>query len=167
MSSAARPPPSSFRVMNAVNAAKSLRDSLIAEDGTIADDDRLLCDLIEGETDVFDLLDRIVEASMADGVLADMAAARAARLKARKDRLRQFALGILEALDIKKPVERAVYTASIQRRTKPIVTDASLLPEALLRTAPDMMAIGKALKEGPVPGVEQNNPQPFIVIRAR
>ena len=166
MSTTARPP-SSWTLERAMSAAMSLRKSLVAEDGSYADDDRLLLDMIEGQTDVFELLDRVVEASMADAVLAELAAARARRLKARQDHLRQTALQILEALEITAPIERPSYTASISRRAKAIVTDEALLPPSLFRRAPDMHAIHKALKEAPVSGATMGNPVPFLTIRTR
>jgi len=159
--------PSPWRVERAMSAAMELRAQLIGEDGTLADDDRILVDTLDGETDVFAVLDRIIENSMADAVLAEMAAARATRLKARKDRLRTTALAMLEALEITRPIERAAYTASIQRRTKAIITDPTLIPPSLLRTAPDLHAVAKALKDGPVSGAELGNPMPHLVVRVR
>lgn len=159
--------PSPGTIERAMSAAMQLRQALIAEDGTLADDDRLLCDVLDGETDVFAVLDRIIENSMADNVLAELAAARAKRLKARQDRLRAIALQMLEALEVTRPLERAAYTASIRHRTNAIITDAALIPPELLRTAPDMHAVAKALKSGNVPGAEQSNPQPNLVVRTR
>ncbi len=159
--------PGPYRVQRAMEAALSLRNALLQEDGTLADDDRLLVDTLDGQTDVFDVLDRVVEASMADAVLAELAAARSARLKNRKERLRTIALMMLEALEVTKPIERAAYTASIQRRTKTIITDPKLIPADLMRTAPDLHAVAKALKDGPVSGAEQSNPQPHLVVRTR
>ncbi len=159
--------PGPYSIQRAMSAALTLRNALLQDDGTLADDDRRLCDTIEGETDVFEVLDRLVENSMADAVLAELAAARAARLKARKDRLRATALMMLEALDIARPIERAAYTVSIQRRTKAIITDPKLIPAELMRAAPDLHAVAKALKDGPVSGAELSNPQPHIVVRTR
>ena len=154
--SATAPHPAAIE--RAMSAALQLRQLMIGEDGTIADDDKLLLDMIEGQTDVLDVLDRVIEASMADAVLAELAAARAKRLKARQDWLRTTALQMLEALDITKPLERAAYTASIQRRAKAIVTDQALLPPSLLRIAPDMVALGKALRAGAVTGRGTHQP---------
>jgi hypothetical protein len=159
--------PSPGSIERAMSAALQLRHALISEDGTLADDDRLLCDTLDGQTNVFDVLDRIIENSMADAVLAELAAARAKRLKARQDRLRATALQMLDALEVRKPLERAAYTASIQHRSKAIITDATLIPQSLLHIAPDMRAIAKALKDGPVSGAELSNPQPGLVIRTR
>lgn len=159
--------PGPFAIERAMSAALQLRNTLLQEDGTLADDDRWLVDALDGQTDVFDVLDRIVEASMADAVLAELAAARATRLKARKDRLRTVALMMLEALEVTRPIERASYTASIQRRTKAIITDPKLIPAELQRTAPDLHAVAKALKDGPVSGAEQSNPQPHLIVRTR
>jgi len=154
-------------IERAMSAAMQLRAELTADDHTIADDDRLLCDVLDGETDVFAVLDRLIENSMADAVLAEMAAARAKRLEARKARLRDTAARMIEALEIKGPIERAAYTASISHRTKAILTDAMQLPEAFFRHSPDMVAVAKALKAGPVSGAVLSNPQPSLTIRTR
>jgi len=159
--------PSPYKIQAAMSAAMKLRSELVDEDGAIAADDQLLTDMIEGQTDVFEVLDRVIETSIADGLLADLATARASRLKARRDRLRDTALAMIEALEIHKPIERAAYTASITRRTKAIVTDAGLLPAELLRQSPDMLAIGRALKAGDVPGATLSNPTPSLSVRTR
>lgn len=158
--------PSPFAVERAMSEAMQLRAELTADDQTIADDDRLLCDVLDGETDVFAVLDRLIENSMADGVLAEMAAARAKRLEARKAQLRDVAMRMLEALEVKS-VERAAYTASISHRTKAILTDALQLPEAFFRHSPDMVAVAKALKAGPVPGATLSNAIPTLTVRVR
>lgn len=159
--------PSPLQLMRAMSAVGSLRETLLTEDSTIADDDKLLLDLLEGQTDVFELLDRVVESSMADGVLAELAAARAKRLKARQDHLRNVALRVIEALAIRGPIERPSYTASIAHRAKAIVTQPELLPSELLRTTPNMDAIKSALKMGDVDGAIMSNPQPVLTIRTR
>jgi len=150
-----------------MSAAGQLRAELLAQDATIEHDDQLLLDMIEGSTDVMETLDRVIEASMADAVLAEMAAARAKRLEARKARLRDTAARMIEALEIKGPIERAAYTASISHRTKAILTDAMQLPEAFFRHAPDMVAVAKALKAGPVPGATLSNAIPTLTVRTR
>jgi hypothetical protein len=159
--------PSAYSVEKAMSAATRLRAELLAEDGTLADDDRLLCDILDGQTDVFDQLDRVIEASMADAVLAEMAAARAKRLAERKNRLRDLAARMIEALEVKGSLERASYTASISHRTKALVTDQNALPMTLMRIAPDMVAIARALKDGPVNGAVLSNPTPHLVVRTK
>jgi hypothetical protein len=159
--------PSPFAIERAMSAAMQLRAELIDADGSIADDDALLLGMIEGSTDVMETLDRVVEASMADAVLAEMAAARAKRLAERKNRLRDLAARMIDALEVHGPIERASYTASISHRTKALVTEPSALPAHLLRTAPDMVAIAKALKAGPVAGATLSNAIPTLTIRTR
>jgi len=159
--------PSPFQIERAMSIAMQLRAEMLAHDGTIEHDDKLLLDMIEGSTDVMETLDRVIEASMADAILAELAAARAKRLEARKARLRDKAARMIDALEIRGPIERAAYTASISHRTKAIVTDAAALPTAMLRTAPDMRTIAAALKAGPVSGAVLSNPQPSLTIRTR
>lgn len=158
---------SPYAITRAMSAAMQLRASLLAEDGSLADDDKLLCDMIDGQTNALDVLDRVIEASMADAALAEMAAARAKRLEARKARLCEIAAHMIEALEIKGPIERASYTASLSHRTKALVTDQAQLPPALIRHAPDMVAIAKALRAGPVPGAVLSNPIPSLTVRTR
>ena len=156
--------PSPFQIERAMSAAMRLRDN----HGAVLDNDyRLLLDMIEGETDVLEILDRIIEQSITDDVLAEMAEDRAKRKRARKDQLRHTALAMLEALEITKPLERALYTASITRRAKVMITDADRLPPELVRTAPDMHAIARALKDGHVEGAMMSNPQPHLTVRTR
>lgn len=159
--------PSSYAMERAMSAAMQLRAALIEEDGTLANDDKLLCDMLEGQTDVMEMLDRVIEASMADAVLAEMASARATRLGKRKGSLRDLAARMIEALELRGPIERAAYTASVGHRTKAIVTDPAQLPADLIRHAPDMGAIAKALRTGPVPGAVLTNPVPSLTVRTR
>lgn len=153
-------PPSPIAVERAMSAAMRLRE-------TLADDQEGFTLSLDSETDVLELLDRIIEQSVSAGERAAKATERAKRLNARKDRLRDTATRMLDALGIDEPLERTLYTASISHTTKAIVTDASLLPDYAIRRAPDMQAIAKHLKVGPVPGAEQSNPAPVLTIRTK
>ena len=129
------------------------------------DDYSLILGTLEGETDILEVLDRIVEASIADAKLAELARLRARRIEARADRARDIATRIVEALAI-SPLERPVYTASLTFPRKPLVTNADALPGTFIRHAPDMVAIGKALRAGElIPGAELKNPEPQLTIR--
>jgi hypothetical protein len=129
------------------------------------DDHELLLGVIEGQSEIFELLDKIVEWSIADKKLAELARERARRIEARSDRAREIATRIVEALGV-SPLERPVYTASLTFPRKPLVTDEEALPAAYIRHAPDMIAIGKALRAGEtIPGAELKNPAPLLTIR--
>ena len=129
------------------------------------DDHELLLGVIEGQSEIFELLDKIVEWSIADKKLAELARERARRIEARSDRAREIATRIVEALGV-SPLERPVYTASITYPRKALVTNADELPKEMIREAPDMVAIGKALRAGEtIPGAELRNPQATLTIR--
>ena len=114
-----------------------------------------------GEREIFEVLDRVVESSIADkepqksrGSAQD--ASRHARAK------REIALRIVEALGV-SPLTRPVYTASLTYPRKPLVTNADELPDTYIRHAPDMVAIGKALRAGEtIPGAKLKNPEAKI-----
>ena len=128
-------------------------------------DHLLLLGVIEGQSEIFELLDKIVEWSIADKKLAELARERARRIEARSDRTREIATRIVEALGV-SPLERPVYTASITYSRKPLVTNADALPGTFIRHAPDLVAIGKALRAGElIPGAELKNPEPMLTIR--
>ena len=150
---------SAYKLEQAMSAAMQIRE-MLGE----TEDEKLLADTIGGETDALEILDRMVEQALADEALVDRARERIKRLEARADRRRHIALQMMEAMGLKK-LERALATLSVSYRTKPIITDASLLPVELLRTAPDMHAVAKALKDGPVPGAETSNAAAVLTLR--
>ena len=134
---------------------------------TLPDDEdhALLLGSLEGETDIMEVLDRVIESSIADKKLAEMARERAKRVEERSQKSREIALRIIEALGV-SPLTRPVYTASLTYPRKPLVTNADELPKEMIREAPDMVAIGKALRAGEtIPGAELKNPEPQLTIR--
>jgi len=151
--------PSAYQMEAAMSAALQVKATLSA-DG----DDALLLGMLEGETDVFELVDKLAEQAVADKKLAEMASERAKRLEARASKNRDLILRMLEALEVRK-LERALFTASVGYRTKAIVTDPEALPETLMRRSPDLHAVAKALKDGPVDGAELSNPTPVLTLR--
>ena len=135
--------------------------SALPDDG----DNVLLLNTIEGESDVLEVLDRVVEAAIADKKLAELARERAKRIEARADRARGVALQIIEALGV-SPLERGVYTASVSYHRELGSLDESVLPEAFIRRAPDKIAIAKALRAGQeVAGASLGNNAPRLIIR--
>lgn len=144
--------------------AMSTAQQLLAE---LPEDDQLRLDTIEGETEAFELMDRITESVLADETLAELARARAKRLEERADHRRAIILQMLEALDMTK-VQRPLYTASLSHRSKPVVTNADALPDDFIRHAVDLVALGKALRAGQtVEGAELSNPMPSLTLRTR
>jgi hypothetical protein len=138
-------------------AVSRLKAELVEQDS-----DMILAS-IESETNALELMDKVLEAVVADELLVEQGSARLKRIEARANRHRLILRAMME--EISEKVERPLGTLSISYRTKPIVTDAGLLPTTLLRTAPDMQAIAKALKVGPVAGVEASNPAPVLTLR--
>ena len=131
----------------------------------VDEDHALLLGSLEGETDIMEVLDRVVESSIADNKLAELARERAKRVEERARKSREIALKIIEALGI-SPLTRPVYTASLTYPRKPIVTDAMAVPDKFSRVSVDMVALGKALRAGEtIPGAELRNPEPQLTIR--
>ena len=69
---------------------------------TLPDDEdhALLLGSLEGETDIMEVLDRVIESSIADKKLAEMARERAKRVEERSQKSREIALRIIEALGV-------------------------------------------------------------------
>lgn len=132
--------PSPAHIERAMSAAMQLKSTLNGEDA----DEQLIADMIEGETDVFELLDRILEDSVADRLMSEMAYARGKRFKDRSDKMRELARQMMEALGLDK-LERATYTASLATGTPPVEV-TGVLPVAFMR--PDTVLVRKALLKG-------------------
>lgn len=152
---------SPFRLEHAMAEAMKLRAEI--GDG----DDRLLLDTIEGETDVFAIMDRLSEMAIADKLLAERARERIARLDARADRARATLQRMLEALGISR-LERSMATLSVAEGPKKAhVTDAKLIPDVYWRRAIDSPSLLRALKAGPVDGAELSNGTPTLRLHSR
>ena len=148
---------SPYKLERAMSAVSRLKAELAEQDS-----DMILAS-IESETNALELMDKVLEAVVADELLVEQGSARLKRIEARANRHRLILRAMLEQIGEK--VERPLGTLSISYRTKPIVTDAGQIPEALMRRAPDMALIAKALKVGPVAGVEASNPAPVLTLR--
>ena len=152
--------PSSLSIQNAMRAAMEAISQLPDDE-----DYGLLLSTIEGESDILEVLDRVVEQAISDKKLAELARERASRIEARSVRAREIARDIVEALEV-SPLERPIYTASLTWPRKPVVTNADELPDTYIRHAPDLVAIGKALRAGEtIPGAELRNPEAQLTIR--
>jgi hypothetical protein len=148
--------PHPAQIERAMSEAQQLKQELIGQDGTIARDDRLLLDTLDGETDVMALIDRLVEYSMADQILAELAQARATRIKKRAEYFRGTVCRMLQALQLGRggPIERAAFSLSLSDRDSVEITNEDAIPRIYIRHAPDKAALLIALREGPVKGAE-------------
>jgi hypothetical protein len=153
---------SSYRIEQAMSAAMQIR-AMLGD----TEDEKLLADTIDGETDALEILDRLAEQALADEALVEGARERIKRLEARADRRRHIVLQMMEAMGLSK-LERSLFTASVTHRSKAIVSDQSELPDAFIRHAPDLVALGKALRSGEqIPGASLSNPSPSLVLRTQ
>ena len=140
----------------------------------LADDEALKLDTLEGETDLFELcrklLDRIEDA---EGEVEILTAQMAVR-KERRDRAakrveahRRAIMALMECAHIEKlPLPEA--TCSLRKLApKAIVTDASLLPDALckIERKPDMAAIRACPDVAGLAGIALDNGGTSLTIR--
>jgi hypothetical protein len=160
-------------------ALQSARARLLEIDPTIADDDTLMLDSIEGEAegDPLAIIDRLVAAAIHAADLAEIAHVRAtelaerkARFKRRNEQLRDVVFQMVSALELKK-IERPEYTASVRAgQQRVIVTDEMKLPDSLIRITrtPALSLIAAGLKAGEViEGAELANGTPSLAIHTR
>jgi len=148
---------SPYKLTAAMAAVSRLKAELASQDA-----DMILAS-IESETNALELMDKVLEAVVSDELMVEQGSARLKRIEARAQRHRLILRAMME--QIAEKVERPLATLSISYRTKPVVTDASRLPPELMRTAPDMTALARALKDGAVAGAELSNPSPVLTLR--
>lgn len=111
-------------------------------------DEVLRRDTLEGETNVMEVLDHLLEEYVAAKHIADLAAARARKFKQRMERPREAILFLLEAADLRK-VERPVATASLTLSPPGVhIPDPDQIPMNYLKIEPDVEMIKKALLIG-------------------
>ena len=136
------------RITAAMSAAMQAISALPANEDTA-----LIRDTIEGQSDVFEIIDALAEKAIADKMLAEKASERAKRITERADGNRKVIANMLEALGLTK-IERALFTASMAQRQEIVeVATNEALPSVFVRSAPDKVLIGKTLRHGnPVPG---------------
>jgi hypothetical protein len=156
---------------------KAQIDNLLAAYPALAEDEILRADMIEGATDAFDLLAKLVACIEETDVLLDGIAARLAefkervtRLENRKHGLRSLIFKLMEAADLKK-AELPTATLSIRAGApKVIITDEAALPDLLcrLKREPDKARIKEMLSDGhEVRGAALSNSEPSLSIRVK
>ena len=141
-----------------------------------ADDEDLIIDCVEGETSLFELIDRVMADDAEDAghiagikVRQDDLRERKARLERRQSVRRSVVQAALDTAGIRK-LERPEYTASLRAVPAGVeVTDPDALPDDLVRIKrePDKAAIKKALEAGPVAGARLTNGGETISVRRK
>jgi hypothetical protein len=171
------PAPSPHAVMHAVSTLQQVRERLLALDPTIADDEQLFADMLDGEGgSAVQILERLVEASIEADSLAEGAKLRRAdmnarvnRLERRRDALRAVALDALTALTLRR-LERPTWTASLYHIPAPLLIDEDALPDQWWRTKrePKRAEIHAELNAGgEIPGAQLGNGRVGISVKTK
>jgi hypothetical protein len=147
--------PSAKAAEEAVSAAQQLISTLSPQE---REDHKLLLGLIEGQTDVLELLDDTADYYKQLKLLIELIDARLKRVKAKAEKAKEFCRKIADAAQLPDRLERPFYLASYAEDPQHAhVIDEALLPRHVLR--PDMRDITAKLKRGePVSGAVLNNP---------
>jgi len=150
------------RIEQAMAEAMKLRELVGDEDA------QLLADTIEGETDVFSLIDRLAERALADKLLVERGKERLKRIEAREDRARAIVQKMMEALGVAK-LDRSLATLSVSAGPRSVqIVDQAAIPDGYWRKSVDKVEIAKQLKAGnAVAGAELSNGAPVLTLRSR
>jgi hypothetical protein len=143
----------------------------------IWDDPILLADVIEGQTDLFDLMANMIDRQHADEDMTvalasrvDTYEARSKRFKQRIEALRGFMFKLMQQHNIPK-LELATATLGIRLGpAKVIIVDEAALPDDCIRIKrePDKVAIKERLQRGEhVEGATLSNQEPVLSIRTK
>lgn len=161
-----------------IQAAKALKLAL----GADAEDLELLHDMIEGETELLEMVDGVVDHIQRDQELLDGIAAREHDLKERKTRItsRQGRLrAMIEQVFVileQKKIERPEVTLSISKRAdKIIITEEGEIPTQYWKPGDpvlDKKSLNAAAKnltdeDEPIPGIRLEPQPPSLTIRRR
>lgn len=143
----------------------------------LCEDEQFLADVIEGETDVFEVLSILVrQANESKAICAGLSdyvkdiGERKGRIERRVEAKRALIMSIMDAAGLTKA---ALPEATLSIRAgsqKPVVDDANTLPDDLVRIErkPDMAAIKAALEAGrEVPGIHLSNAEPSLTVRVK
>lgn len=162
----------------AVNDLLTDIQRLIAEHPELAGDETLRADTFEGETDLHNVLARLVDAVGEAEAMGEAIKARAAQLNERRSRyeakhdaLRGLIAKVMDRAGVAKVTLPEATLSTRFDPPGPVVTDPDALPDELVRTkivrSPDMAAIKAAMQAGPVPGVALSNGKTVLTIRTK
>lgn len=151
--------------------------NLLVSSPELADDEILRADMIEGETDAFSFLSRVVRMigdaeALAGGTaqyISDLRE-RQARVERRIEGLRSLAFKVMETADLRK-LELPEATLALRKSPrKVIITDEASLPNQAFRTKrePDKQAIKALIESGQnVYGAVLSNTEMCLSIRVK
>jgi hypothetical protein len=155
---------------------RMIRDRIRAEDPQI--DEQTLADMVEGLTDVHEILAAIVRAALADEALAMGLKARIAEMHGRLERLqdsaskrRHIAKEVMVELDLKK-ITTPDFTVSIRPGMPSLqVLDEKAVPSIYWQPVEPKLKRAELLNElkqgAEVGGVALSNPEPVLSVRTR
>ncbi len=160
-----------------IQALRSTMDALFLEFPELAEDEQFRADVLEGETNIQDVLTRLVNVSRDAETMAEAVKARKQEIGERQNRFerkaeaaRKLILSVMERADLPK-VQLTEATLSMRvLPPAPIVQDADELPDNCVRIErkPDMKAIKAELEGGrEVPGIAMSNGRPSLTIRTK
>ena len=163
-----------YKLSREVEAAMTLKASM----GELAEDDQLLADMINGETDIHEAITAVVTSMDEDQILLDGIVAREVELDARKHRIKNRIAAkrtaVEQAMSIAeiKKIEAATFTLSLKRKPEGLVIeDEAEIPAAFWKAQDpklDKAAIKGALKDGnAVPGASLDNGGIALQIRRK
>jgi hypothetical protein len=152
-------------------------NALLLAHPEIADDEILLADSLEGQTDLFEFLREIERKRRTASTLAEAVAIEIKDLRERRDRfmrrdeaLRAMLFNVLQWAELKK-AELPEATISIRTGSqKVIIEDENTIPDEYCRIIrePDKVKIKAALSEfKSVAGASLSNAEPVLAIRTK
>jgi hypothetical protein len=155
---------------------RTVRDRIRTEDPQI--DEQTLADIVEGLTDLHEVLAAVIRAALADQALATGLEGRIGEMQARRDRLqdratkrRQIAKDLMVELELKK-LSAPDFTASIRPGTPALmVIDEAAVPSIYWEPREPRLnrqELANDLKQGAeIAGVTLSNPEPVLSVRTK
>lgn len=157
--------------------AEAARDLLLNLAADVEGDDALAQDMIEGETNLLEAIQRAISEMRECDVIEAGCAAEIATLTARKDRASRRKATIRTAIEQamvttgREKISTPTKTLSIDRRPgKAVIVNEAEIPAEFWAPQPpklDKSALNKALAERSVPGAHLSNGSISLTVRSR
>lgn len=170
--------PSPFQLEHAMAALMAVRQRLLEEDPTLADDEKLLTDMLDGESgDAMQVIHRMIRASLHASSMATAAKIRSQDMMTRSSRydkraevMRSAVMSAMEALGTKR-IEEPDFLATVGGGGSAVtVSDENQLPDDLvtITRTPKKKEIAAAIAaERKFEGATLTNTPPRLTIRTR